>query len=268
MEYAFDAGLVDDASDEQLYELSRALVVRLARLRERCGRPARTRGRTTDRYVELVAETLAALLQRSAFSKHVRVAKLCLVMQRALIDGHLGISNPADLRHAIQENAAVRFELLSLNVKRAGTDEHKLWQAAYGYESLCELMPADVERLNQPHLTEVVRKHEEAMAAQRANREPASTKLYRDERLKVSSGVKKELLKKLEGLRDGSWTNGLAWVASWLLRTNPSSRFGEVRFEVFEREAGPEIALAVRAGLSKVWRERPPEFKVLTPTEN
>ncbi len=259
--YAFDAGLVDDASDEQLYELCRALVVRLARLREREGRPARTRGRTTDRYVELVAETLAALLQRPEFSKHVRVAKLCLVMQRALMDGHLGISNPADLRHAIQENADVRFELLSLNVKRAGTDEHRLWQAAYGYESLCELVPADVERLNLPQLTKFVRKHEAAVAAQRAKLKPASEKPNRDERLKVSPGVKKELLEKLDGLRDGSWTNGLAWVASWLLRTNPSSRYGEVRFEVFEKEAGSEIALAVRAGFSKVWRERPPEFK-------
>lgn len=258
--YAFDAGLVDDASDEQLYELCRALVVRLARLRESEGRAARKRGRTTDHYVELVAETLAALLQRPAFSKHVRVAKLCLVMQRALMDGHLGTSNPADLRHAIQENAAVRFELLSLNVKQAGTDEHKLWQAAYGYESLCELVPADVERLNLPQLTEVVRKHEGAVAAQRAKRKPASAKPNRDERLKVSPGVKKELLEKLDGLRDGSWTNGLAWVASWLSQTNPSSRYGEVRFEVFEKEAGPEVALAVRAGFGKVWRERPPEF--------
>ena len=98
MAYAFDAGLVDDATDEQLYELCRALVVRLVRLREREGRPPRTRGQTTDRYVELVAETLTALIQRPAFSKHARVAKLCLVMQRALMDGHLGISNPADFR--------------------------------------------------------------------------------------------------------------------------------------------------------------------------
>lgn len=259
--YALNAGLVDDATDGQLYELCRALVVRLARLRERVGRHARTRGRTTDRYVELVADTLAALLQRPAFSEHVRVAKLCLVMQRALMDGHFGISGLADLRHAVQENVAVRFELLSLNVKRAGTDEHQLWQAAYGYGSLYELVPTDVERLNLPQLTEVVRNHVQAVAAQRAKRKPASATLNRNERLKVSPSVKKELLKNLDGLRNGSWINGLAWVANWLLQTNPSSRYGEVRFEVFEAEAGTEIALAVRGGFSKIWRERPPEFK-------
>ena len=144
-------------------------------------------------------------------------------------------------------------------MRRAGKDENKLWQAAYGYESLCELVSGDVERLNLPELTEVVRKNEAAVAAQRAKHKPATPN--RDERLKVSPGVKKELLEKLDGLRDGSWTNGLAWVGSWLLRTNPSSRFGEVRFEVFEKEAGTEIAQAIREGFSKVWRERPPEFK-------
>lgn len=259
--YAFDAGLVYDASDEQLYELCRALVVRLAQLRERKGRPARKRGRTTDRYLELVAETLAALLRRTAFAKHRRVALLCLVLQRAMTDGHLGTNHSADLRHAIQENAAVRFELLSLNVKRAGKDENKLWQAAYGYESLCELVPADVQRLNLPALTAVVHKHEEAIAAQRAKRRQVAATPNRDERLKVSAGVKRELRAQLDALRDGSWTNGLSWVASWLLRTNPSSRYGEVRFEVFEKEAGPEIAQAIREGFSKLWRERLPKFK-------
>jgi hypothetical protein len=261
--YAFDGGLVGEASDEQLYEVNRALVVRLARLRERDGRPPQARGLSTDRYVELVADTLAALLRRTAFSKHRRVALLCLVMQRAMTDGHLGTNHSADLRLAIQENAFIRFELLSLNVKRAGADKDKLWRAAYGYESLCELIPADVERLNSPALTAVVREHEKAMAAQRAKRKPAAPN--RDEGLKVTPGTKKELQEQLERLRDGTWTNGLAWVASWLLRTNPSSRYGEVRFEVFENEAGPEIARAARAGLSKVWRVRTPEFKESEP---
>lgn len=257
--YAFDGDLVDEASDKQLYEVTRALVVRLARLRERQGLPPRARLRGADRYVELVAETLAKLLRRTSFPGHRRVALLCLVMQRAMTDGHFGMDHSADLRRAIQENAVIRFELLSLNVTRAGTDKDKLWRVAYGYESLCELVPADVEKLNLPALTAVVREHEEAMTAARAKRKHATTN--RDERPKVSAGVKKELHEQLEGLRDGTWTNGLAWVASWLLRTNPSSRFGEVHFDVFEREAGSEVALAARAGLSKVWRARPPEFK-------
>lgn len=259
MGYALNAGLVDVASDEQLYELCRALLVRLVRLRKREGRPERTRGRTTERYVELVAETWVALLQRPAVPKYMRVTKLCLVMQRALMDGQLGISDPAGIRHAIQENAAVRFELLSLNVKRAGNDEEKLWQAAYGYQSLCQLVPADVEKLNHPELAEVVRKHDARLAAQRA-KPKAATPNQRDG-LKIDQSVKKQLLEKLDGLRDASWTGGLAWVANWLLQTNPNSRYGEVLFEVLEKEAGPEIARAIREGFSRVWREQAPAFK-------
>ena len=257
--YAFNSGLVEEASDEQLYKLCRSLVVRLARLRQRKDRPARVRGRTINHYVELVAETLAALLRRPLPPNHERVALLCLVMQRAQTDAHLGTSNSANLRQAIGENAAVRLELLSLNVRRAGKDEHKLWSAAYGYESLSGLVAGDVEVLNLPELTAVVRQHEERQAAHSKAQRPSRTR--RDERLKVSQGVKKELLGMLSGLHDGTATSGLAWVSGWLLQTNPSSRYGEVRFEVFEQEAGRDIAQAVRGGLSKVWRHRPPAFK-------
>jgi hypothetical protein len=257
--HAFDSGLVEEASDQQLYELCRAMVVRLARLRAREGRPAPKHGPTSDRYGDLVAETLAALLHRPSFSKHKRVALLCLVMQRALTDGLLGSSNPANLRQAIRENAAVRFQLLSLNVRRAGADEQKLWIAAYGYGSLCELATGDVEALKSAELAAVVRKHEETQAAHRAQQEPIRP--ARDERLRVSQGVKKELLNMVESLRDGSATNGLAWVAGWLVQTNPSSRYGEVNFEVFEQQAGLRIAQAVRDGFSKVWRNRAPTFK-------
>lgn len=257
--YAFDAGLVEDANDEQLYELCRSLVVRLARLRNREGRLTRACGQALDRYVELVAETLAALLLRPSYSKHRRAALLCLLIQRILTDGHLGTSNATDLRQAIRENPSVRFELLSLNVRRAGNDESKLWSAVYGYDSLSELVDGDVETLNLPELTAVVLQHEERLSAHRAKEKPARP--TRDERLKISQGVKKDLLGMLRGLCDGTAINGLAWVAAWLLQTNPSSRYGEVRFEVFEREAGLQIAQAVRNGFGKIWRTQAPAFK-------
>jgi hypothetical protein len=144
-----------------------------------------------------------------------------------MTDGYLGTSNSTDLRQAIRENAAVRFELLSLSVRRAGKDEHKLWSAAYGYGSFCEPVAGDVDALNSPELTAVVRQHEESQAAHRAKQKPI--RKARDERLKVSQGFKKELLGMLDGLRDGTSTNGLARVAAWLLRTNPNSRYGEVQ---------------------------------------
>jgi hypothetical protein len=257
--YAFDAGLIENATDEQLYDLCRSLVVRLARLRQREGRPTQPRGRTGDRYVELVANALAALLRRASFSKHKRAALLCLMMQRVLTDGHLGQSNSPELRRAIQDNAPVRIELLLFNIRRAGQDENRLLTAAYGYESLCEVVPGDLEVLNSPVLTAAVRRHDERRESLRVNQK--AIRPARDDRLKLSQGVKKELLQMLDAIRDGTWTNGLAWVAAWLLQTNPNSRYGEVRFDLFEQEAGPEIAEAVRAGFGKVWRSRAPQFK-------
>jgi hypothetical protein len=81
----------------------------------------------------------------------------------------------------------------------------------------------------------------------------------------VTAQAKKDLLGMLEKLRDGTGVNGLAWVAAWLLQTDPSSRYGDVKFEVFEREAGPRIALAVREGLGKIWRNQMPMFNQSEP---
>lgn len=251
--YAFEARLFEEASDEQLYELCRSLVVRLTRLHKR-GEGKRVLGR----YTELVAKTMAALLLRSSLSMHKRVALLCLVMQRVLTEGHFGIGDAVDLRRAIRGNDSVRFELLSLNVRRAGKDASKLWSAVYSYGSLSELEVGDVEALNLPELAAVVSQHETSQAAQRAKQKPARP--AREERLKVGPAARKELLGMLRGLSEGTATNGLAWVAAWLLQTNPNSRYGEIHFDVFEREAGPQIAQAVREGCSKVWRNREPTF--------
>jgi hypothetical protein len=257
--YAFDSGLREDASDEQLYALCRALVVRVARLRGGKGSLVGSSGRLEDRYVELATETLGALVSRISFGKHRRVALLCLVMQRFVNVGHIGLSNLADLRHAFRENAPVRLEFLSLIIKSAGQNESKLWTATYGYLSLCEVTAADVETMNSAELKAVVKKHEEAQAAQCATPQP--TPRSREERLTVSDGVKKELLDMIEKLRDGSAANALAWIARWLLQTNPSSSYGEVKFDVFEREVGSKIAQAVREGFGKYWRNQPPKFK-------
>ena len=262
MSYALDSGLTEAASDEQLYEFCRALVVRVARLRDGKRRPVRDRGRTDFRYVELVTETLAVLVRRTSIMKHKRVALLCLMMQRVLTD-HVGSGNAADFRQALRENTSVRFELLSLNVKRAGTDENKLWSAAYGYESLCEITAADVDALNSAELTAVVKNHEETQAAHRAK--PQAAIRASENRLTVSAKAKKDLQGMLWGLSSGTGTKGLTWVATWLLKTTPNSRYGDVEFGVFEQQVGSTIAQAVRDGLSKVWRTQAPKYMEYEP---
>lgn len=261
--YALGAGIFDVASNQQLYMLTRSLVIRLARLRDGKGHAVRTRGRSDDRYVEVVSEALAELVGRPSFVEHSRVALLCLVMQRVLSDGHVGSADILNLRQALIDNESVRRIVLSLRVKRAGHDHHNLWTVVYGYDSLFSLQTGDVETIDSPYLAAVVKEHEKNQAAHQAK--PKVLPRSKDDRHKVGAAAKKQLNAMLPQLTDGSATNGLAWVAEWLLHTNPSSRYGEVKFEVFEREAGPHIALAVLNGLKQVWRRRAPSFKESEP---
>jgi hypothetical protein len=261
--YAIDAGLLDSASDEQLYAFCRALVHRVARLRDGRGHLNRTNGRADDRYVELVLGAVAALVKRSSFKKYRRTALLCLVLQRVVTDGHIGIGDRTAMYEALQANAPVRLDLLTLIVKQSGSDEKKLWMAVFGYKSACSINAADVKALGAPLLTKVFDDAEAARQAQSVK--PAPARREKADRVKLGAEAKKQLRGMLDQLRDGSATNGLAWVAGWLLQTNPNSRYGEVQVEVFEREAGSEIAQAVREGLAQIWRKQVPVFKEDTP---
>jgi hypothetical protein len=259
--YAIESGdLLESATDEQLYELCRGLVVRVARLGDRRGRLVQDRGRVDDRYVEAAAEAVAALVKRSTVRKHLRLARLCLVLQRVLLN--VGTADVSELRQAIQGNAPVRQALLEMAVSRAGQNENKLWSAVFGYEAACVYTAEDIQALNAPLLNKVHAEVESTRAARPASPPAHKAHRSREDRLKVvGAEAKRQLRAMLPSLRDGTATNGLAWAASWLAQNSPSSRYGEVDFETFEREAGQEIAHAVRDGFGQAWRKRPPQFK-------
>lgn len=257
--YALGAGLLDRANDLQLYAFARSLVIKVARLRGREGRARTTCGRTDDRFVEMVTEVLASLVSRTSFTDHQRVALLCLVLQRVISDALFGSTDLSALRSALQENTPVRQSLLRLIVRHAGRDSRTLWNCVYGYGSMCPISATDVEAVGLDSLTSLFKEQEAIQATHRAKPQPAPQ--TREKRLKLGPKVKKELLDMLEQLRDGTATNGLAWTASWLLQTNPNSRYGEVHIEVLEREGGKKIAQAIREGFAKVWRLRQPTYK-------
>lgn len=261
--YAIDAGLIDDANDEQLYSFCRASVVRVARLRGRKFRPGRVRGHAEDRYIEIISGALQTLVLRPSLANHKRIALMIMLLERVMNDAHIGVSSRIELRKTLRENASVRFDFLTLSIRRARGDENMLWSAAYGYDSLCEFTAEEVSALNSPELTAVVQKHEETQSALRSKPQPV--RRTRDDRLTISGPIKKELNADRDALRLGTATAGLAWVASWLLQTNPSSRYGDVNFEIFEREAGSSLAKAVLDGFSRVWRTQAPKYSESEP---
>jgi hypothetical protein len=257
--YVLGAGLLDRANDSQLFAFVRALVVKASRLPKRWRQARQPRGSTDDRYIELVTEALASLVSRTSLVQHDRVACLCLVLQRLISDKHFGHIDLAAVRNGLQENTSVRRALLALIVRRASKDSSTLWEAVYGYGSMCPISVADVEELGMEPLTALFKEQEELQAARRAKPQPVPKS--REERAKLGMQAKKDLLHMLNQLRDGSATKALEWTARWLLQTNPNSRYGEVHIETLEREGGPEIARAIREGLSKVWRTRQPTYK-------
>ncbi len=258
-------GLLESATEAQLYELCRGLVVRVARLRDRQGSGGRAHGRVNDRYVEMTVEVATALLNRASTANIQRTARLCLVLKRVLTEEHFGIADTSDLRRALQANAPVRRSLLAMEVKRSGEDEHKLWMAVFGFEAACEYDTEDVKAIDDPLLSKIYAEFITRVVAQHSQPIAKKSPPSRQERLKVGATAKKELQDMQPSLRDGTARKGLAWVAAWLLQTNPNSRYGEVNFEVFEREAGKNIADAVREGFGQVWRKHAPQYEEANP---
>src|SRR5450830_1497999 len=260
--YLLDSdGFLASATDEQLYQLCRSLVLRVARLSDRNERRSRSDGRGDEQYVEMTIGALTALLRREGSLNRQRTARLCLVLHRALTDGHFFNSNTKDLRVALEANAPVRRELLGMIAKRSGLDDtHLLMAVNGGYGSVCRYQPEDIQQVSNPRLSKVYAEYLARVATLAPPPEPSAKRNSRRETPKVSAKAKKSLKAKLASLRDGSAIGDLVWVAGWLLQTNPDSRYGEVDFEVFKREAGDSVAEAVRQGFGQVWRNQSPRF--------
>lgn len=264
--YALGSGeLLDAATDKQLYELSRGLVVRVAQMRRRGPSQSPAHWSGHDRFVELTVNVLAALVQRTNSSNHKQQARLCLVLQRALSEDHVGTADTADLGNALQANTPVRRALLRMVVKRAGADERRLWMSVYAIPSACSYTADDIQALNDTTLNKVSAEVEAMRVARLRASANSPVRPSRADRLKVGAAAKKQLIGKHASLQDGTATLELAWIAAWLSRTNTNSRYGEVSYDVFEREAGRKIAQAVRKGLGRLWRLRPPRFDESAP---
>jgi hypothetical protein len=259
--YLLDSGgFLAVGTDEQVYQLCRNLVLRVARLSDRKARRNRNNGRGDEQYVEMVIGAVVTLLSRENASNSRRTARLCLVLQHALSEGHFN-ANTKDLRQALEANAPVRRALLEMVVKRSGLDDtHLLWAVIGGYGSACRYRPEDIRQVKNLRLSQVYDAHLAQVATSTPPSAPKSGRRLSPNILKVGRETKKSLKAILPALHDGSALGELEWVAGWLLQTNPDSRYGEVDFDVFKNAVGALIADAVQHGFSQVWRNQPPRF--------
>lgn len=252
-------GMLAEATDGQLYQLTRGLVVRIAKREVK-----RKRNREDQQYVDLIAKVLEALVVRTDGSLAAKVARLNLVVNRVIYDRYLQSSATEELRSAVEANADVRLALLRMTVHRNLSDDDLLYTVV-GFHRPATYMPEDVVQVNNSQLTRVYTEWQEQLAKAIAQQQVPKPVKPKSEKLIVGAEAKRQLAERLSALADGTDTKALEWIAGGLLQTNRTSRYGEVDFDAFEHAAGARIATATRQGMSRLWRNRHPTFKESEP---
>ncbi|MGM9514231.1 hypothetical protein ACS5PK_08260 [Roseateles sp. DB2] len=260
LSYSLEKGsMLADATDGQLYQLARGLVVRMVK-RELTHK----RNREDQQYVDLVATVLEALVVRTDGAQAVKVARLYLVLTRDIHDRYLQSSAIEELRSAVEANAAVRLAVLRATLDRQLNDDDLLL-AVVGFRRPTTYTPEDLVQVNDAQLTRVYAEWQSQRARAIAQQPAPKPVKPKSEKLTVDAKVKRQLTKRLSALANGTDTRALEWIAGWLLQTNRTSRYGEVDFEAFEKAVGAKIAVATRQGMSRLWRDQAPTFKESEP---
>lgn len=249
--------LLSSATDDQLFQLARGLVLRLAKAPNA---PTRRGYRERERYAETVAPVLECLVRRAPASKVTLIARLYMVFHRVTDSDWLQSDETRSLASAISQSIPVRRELLTCTTKR-GLDDDNLLMAVVGYSHVTDYLDEDIAAVAHPQLSRVYTDWKVRTASAAAAPPPKRPQKVRQERLKVDAKSKAQLEKVLPALSNGTEESALAWIAGWLLQTNPHSRYGDINFEVFERAVGRQIAEAARQGMARLWRNQPPRFK-------
>lgn len=259
--YSLEKGnMLADATDGQLYQLTRGLVARMAKREVK-----HKRNREDQQYVDLIAKVLEAMVVRTDDSQAAKVARLYLVVNRFIYDRYLQGSAIQELRSAVDANAALRRELLRSTVQRQLNDDDLL-RAIVGFRRPAAYTPEDVAQVNDAQLTRVYADWQAQCAKAVAQQPAPKPGKPKSEKLTVGAEAKRQLTERLSALADGTDTPALEWIAAWLLQTSRTSRYGEVDFEAFEQAAGAKIAAATRQGLSRLWRDKAPTFRESEPS--
>jgi len=248
---------LSSATDDQLFQLARGLVIRMAK-----APTARTRRghREKQRYSEAIAPVLESLVRRAPASLVTSIARLYLVFHRVTYSEWLQSDETRSLARAVSENAAIRGELLTSITKR-GLADHDLLAAVVGYQRVTDYVEEDVVAIANPQLSRAYADWQVRTAVAAAAQPPAKPQKVRESKLKVDAKSKAHLEGILTELSNGTEERALEWIAGWLLQTNPHSRYGDVNFQSFESAAGRQIAEAARQGMARLWRDKPPKFK-------
>lgn len=254
LSWALTHDVADSASPEQLAELAEGLLSRLVKHFEA---KRAEHSERYDNFADAVQELIALVVQTKNLPVE-RATSLCLTYYKAHGKFHFGRVDDGELRTALKLSDTVRRNLLRAVIAESDRTAGGIWNSFLSYGMYSHWQEGDVEALAEPGFTELVTERNEKAASRTQDDRPQKTK--RD-LLKLDKRSKATMMADVDNIKDGSNTRALAWIAGWLGQTNHNSRYGECDFSAFEKAAGPDLASAVRAGLSAIWRKRAPEFQ-------
>ena len=252
IDWALTHEVADAASAEQLHALTRSLLLRLSR--SLAANESSGDGRREADFVGLVMDMLALVIERRELPP-ARASRLCRVMQRLVVTHHFGTVDQASLRAAIKVSSEVRRSLIRRVLAARDHSREAVWTALFSYVSFVHCDDGDVAAISDPVLADLVAERK-ALASRPVPPSPRSVRTP-----EIGAHAMGQLGEAIEGIRDASNLNALAWVAAWLSRTAPNARYGECEFGFFEEQAGAQVAAAVRSGLSLLWRAQAPTWK-------
>lgn len=253
--------LLPDATVQQTYQFARAVIVRIARLRERPGYDQPSRRRLEERYISFAAEVLAALVTKGRESPQLfpRITWCCLVFDRLVTEGYYSSADLVKIRQAVAEYPALRARMLAIRAAAAAGNELNISKIVNGWDSTFPFTSDDIEAAGDATLSAAY-KDWIARNERQMREAPAARKKPPRRRPRMDAKSLQALQDNISTLRDGSNRNLLYWTSHWLIGESTHSRWGEVSQEALAEVAGTDVASAVAAGLSNVWRTNPLSF--------
>lgn len=247
--------VLESGTSVQRFQLVRATVRQLI---QEGGGNGSDRRRGGERSVELASELLAAIIEseEDMQSSRAGTVRLCLILQLIISTQYLGSVDLGKLRQAFTKNPEVRLEFLRAILRRSGSDASRVEKAIFGYGHICPFLDGDDVALDNPTLDEVLQ-HRRRRDASTQRAEKIQRRVYPD----FPSDLVDRIRLRKDEVRAGEATEELAAMSVWLTRSRTETAFGSFDFGLLERAlADPELVGAIRAGLSAIWRLRPPEL--------
>ncbi|MFC1750165.1 hypothetical protein ACFL2V_15300, partial [Pseudomonadota bacterium] len=202
-----------DASDTDLYRLTRSFLLQLMSLRVVPGRSSE-QYRSDEKFVELTMDLLALVITRSAIEPS-RAAKLCLALNRLLKKHHHGNADKTKLRKALRSKQEVRLGFLRGLIQPTDKTANAISQEELWYGTLYSYVEGDEVEIDDPGFTELL------LETQKNNTEKQLYKPAKrsDKKLTINEESKETLLGTLDEIRNASNEKTLAWAGRWLSNT-------------------------------------------------